>query len=104
MSAAANIQVAEPAETLSADRSGVHLLGTSLRPPTSAEIEAHQQRQIARRRRRKAASVMVFLLLGIGSGLSVFALTPIAAKIAVGVVGTVMLGVVAAAPSGRIDR
>lgn len=103
MSAAAKLSIPVPSEPPSADSSGIHSLVASMRPPTPGEIAAWNQAEMARQRRRKTATVMVFGLLAVATGLSVFALSSIVAKIVAGAIGGVILGAVAVTPSGRID-
>lgn len=103
MSAAAKIQVSVPPQSPSADSSGIYPLGSSMRPPTPEEIAAWNRAEMTRRGRRKVATLMVFALLAVATGLSVFALSNVIAKIVAGAIGGVILGAVAVAPTGRID-
>ena len=103
MSAAAKLYVSVPPQSSSADSSGVYPLGSSMRPPTPEEIAAWNRAEVARQGRRRVATVMVFVLLASLTGLSVFALGNVIAKIVAGAIGGVMLGAVAVTPSGRID-
>ncbi len=104
MSAAAKISIPAPSQPPSADSSGIYPLGSSMRPPTPEEIAAWNRAEAVRQGRRKVATVMVFALLAVATGLSVFAMSSIVAKIVAGAIGGVILAAVAVAPSGRIDR